>query len=91
MNLNKQAKQFYSELYAMPPSPVDLVNFAELILNEFVAKLEENAGAVAWNYGCDSVLFINRNIDGRKSLQEIKKEFIDVISDKSTEANTNGE
>lgn len=91
MNINKQAKKFYDELYTMPPDSKTLANFAKSILNEFVTKLEENAGAVVWNYGCDNVVFVNKSIEGRKSLQEVKKEFMDDISNESVKADTNGE
>lgn len=74
--LKDKAEKYYNSLYAMPPCPIDLAEFAEQILNEFIQELESNQMAVAWNYGCDSVIFINKNLDDKKSLESIKEKYL---------------
>lgn len=74
----------------MPPSPHDLAEFAELILNKFIEELEENKQTVAWNYGLDSVVFVNKNTEDYKSLRTIKEEFYVDRDNKSNSTESHG-
>lgn len=47
------------------------------LLAEIDRKLRENSTSVAWNYGLDAVLFIDRDVDGKKSLKTIIAELYD--------------
>jgi hypothetical protein len=46
------------------------------LLDKIIKEVKENCVSVAWNNGFDTVLFIDRSIDGKKSLQQILKENI---------------
>lgn len=70
MNIQEEALSYYRKLYHLPPNEKDMEQFAKLILNAFVAKLEANTKSVAWNYGFDTVIF-------DETLQQVKKEFFD--------------
>ena len=83
MNIKNEAKKFYKELYSLPPAADDLERFAKVVLDKFIEELENNTRSVAWNYGCDSVIFSDKSLDGKKSLKEIKKEFLDDGSNAS--------
>lgn len=72
--IRQLAEDFYNNCYAMPPGPTELAEFAELVLNKFIKELENNKQTVAWNYGCDSVIFYKRDLES-KSLLSIKEEF----------------
>jgi uncharacterized phosphosugar-binding protein len=54
------------------------------LLVDLIKELKNNAVSVVWNNGFDSVIFIDRSIDGKKSLNDIIKE---VVHDKDTEGN----
>ena len=81
MYVKVSAKNYYKRLWNLPPSNHDLAEFAELILNEFIAELENNTTNVVWNYGFDTVIFKSKSKDGMKPLDQIKKEFLDDRSD----------
>lgn len=74
--IEKLAKQTYDNLLNMPPAERDLKEFAEKVLNEFIKELEANQMTVRWNYNLDSVVFLDKNIDGKLSLQDIKEKFL---------------
>ena len=76
MNIEELAKQTYKSLINMPPAEKDLQQFAEKVLDEFIKELEKNQIAVRWNYNFDSVIFVDRSVDDRKSLQDIKEKFL---------------
>lgn len=44
------------------------------LLDKIIKEIKENCTSVVWNNGFDTVLFIDRNIDGKKSLEQILKE-----------------
>lgn len=88
--IKQLAKDFYNKLYSMPPGPTDLEEFAELVLNEFIKELENNRTTVAWNYGCDSVVFWNKDLE-KKSIVTIKEAFCDDGYDKSNTDECDGE
>jgi hypothetical protein len=88
--IKQLAKDFYNKLYSMPPGPTDLEEFAELVLNEFIKELENNRTTVAWNYGCDSVVFWNKDLE-KKSIVTIKEAFCGNKHDKSDTTECDGE
>ena len=83
--IKQLAKDYYNNLYTMPLSSVELEEFAKLVLEKFIQDLEDNKQTVAWNYGCDSVIFHNRDLEN-KSLMTIKEEY---IGNKDNQSNTN--
>lgn len=87
--IKQLAKDFYSNLYAMPPGPADLEEFAKLVLNEFIKELENNTTTVAWNYGCDSVIFYKKDLE-KKSVVTIKDKFYGDRNDKSNTVEPDG-
>lgn len=87
--LEKLAKDFYNNSYASPPGPNELVQFAKIVLDNFIKDLEENVVTVAWNYGCDSVVFYKKDRD-KKSILTIKEDYFVNASDKSNSINTDG-
>jgi len=74
--LDKLAKDTYNKLLSMPPAERDLKEFAELVLKQFIEEVEKNQMAVHWNYSFDSVIFLDKSIDGKKSLKDIKEEYL---------------
>ena len=46
------------------------------LLDKILKEIKENCTSVVWNSGFDTVLFIDRSVDGKKSLQQILKENI---------------
>ena len=44
------------------------------VLAKILDEIRNNSVSVAWNYGFDTVLFINKSVDGRKSLEDILRE-----------------
>ena len=46
------------------------------LLNKILKEIKENSTSVVWNNGFDTVLFIDRSIDGKTSLEQILKENI---------------
>ena len=74
--LKKLAEDFHNKLYHTPANSHDLEAFARLVLNKFIEELEENQMGVGWNYGFDSVIFTNKNVDDNKSLQVIKERYL---------------
>ena len=89
MKLKQLAIDYYNNLYAMPPGEEDLIEFAELVLQTFIEDLEENKTTVAWNYGCDSVIFYNKDYD-KKSLKTIEEEYLGNTDDKSNTVEPHG-
>lgn len=87
--LEQLAKDFYNNSYASPPGPNELVEFAKIVLDRFIKDLEENKMTVAWNYGCDSVVFYNKNTD-KKSVLTIKEEYFVNTNDKSNSVESYG-
>ena len=51
------------------------------LLDKIIDEIKQNCVSVVWNNGFDSVLFINKNIDGKKSLQDILKEHLEAHKD----------
>lgn len=88
MSIKKKASDYANNLYHTPPNENDLAEFGRLIIEEFTQQLKANTMSVAWNYGLDSVLFVDRNLDDRLCLDEIKERFINGI--KSNESDTDG-
>lgn len=76
MNIEQLAKQTYKSLMNMPPAEKDLQEFAEKVLNEFIRELEQNQMTIHWNYNLDSVIFLDKGVDGKKSLKDIKEKFL---------------
>lgn len=81
--LDKLSKEYYNKLYHLPPNPSDLKEFAELVLNKFVEELNKNKQGIAWNSGFDGVIFTDKSVDGNKSLNQIKEEFLGQASNAS--------
>lgn len=67
--IKSKAKKYYEKLYHLPPNHVELGEFAESILKEFVDELRNNKRTVVWNYGLDSVVFA-------ETMEKIMEEFI---------------
>jgi hypothetical protein len=84
------ADKAYNSLYHLPPNEIDLQEFAEKVLNQFIDEIHKNKSTVAWNYGLDSVIFINKSVDGHKSLQQIKEEFLGQKGDAGNTAVSEG-
>lgn len=76
MKIKEKAKETYSQLINMPPAEKDLEEFAKKILEEFIEELEKNAMSVCWNYGLDSVIFLDKDLNGKKSLKTIKEQYL---------------
>jgi len=76
--INKLAESYYNNSHPIPLDSDDLVKFAELILNQFIQELENNKQTVAWNYGCDSVIFINRSLNDKSSFNNIKDKYVNT-------------
>lgn len=73
-NIKVKAKKYYEKLYHLPPNHVELSEFAESILKEFVDELRNNKRTVVWNYGLDSVVFA-------ETMEKIMEEFINGKGD----------
>jgi len=73
--LKELAKNYYKNLYSLPPNHTDLELFAQHVLEMFVEKLHENKQTVVWNYGCDSVVFEDK-------IDEIKESFLEHENNK---------
>lgn len=56
------------------------------LLAKIIDEIRKNCVGVVWNYGFDNVLFIDRSIDGKKSLEDILKE--NLPHDKNQTSNT---
>lgn len=81
--IGELAKKAYNSLYHLPPNAVDLKEFAEQILNQFINELVKNEQGIAWNSGFDGVIFVHKSVDGHKSLMQIKEEFLGQQSNPS--------
>jgi hypothetical protein len=79
--LNELSKEFYNKLYNLPPHIKDLEQFATIALNKFIEELVKNQQCVVWNSGCDAVVFVSKGVDGHKSLNQIKEDFLGQASD----------
>ena len=75
MNIKNKAKNFYNDCYHKPINEKELIEFAEIVLNEFVNKLEKNMTSAVCNGDIYTVLFKDRKLKNIKNLNEIKKEF----------------
>jgi len=84
------AKDFYNKLYNLPPSHRDLEDFANLVINKFIEELEQNKTSVVWNYGLDSVVFIDKSVDGKESLRSIKERYLGDENNKSNPIKLHG-
>lgn len=80
--LDKLVEDFYDNCYATPLGKEELIQFAELVLNDFIKELESNKTTVIWNYGCDAVVFYNKNYD-KKSVLTIKESYFGKSNNKS--------
>lgn len=87
--IEQMAKDFYNNLYALPPGHVELVEFAKLVLDKFIQELEDNKQTVAWNYGCDSVVFYNKDY-GKESIDTIKEKYYVNEDDQSNSNESDG-
>lgn len=87
--IKQMSEQFYNNLYHLPPNPKDLEAFAQAVLKKFIEELEANQQGVAWNCGFDGVIFTQRLSD-KKSLRQIKEEFLGQESNASNSAITQG-
>ena len=56
------------------------------ILAELVDNIRKNAVSVVWNSGFDSVLFLDKDVDGNKSLKTLINEMINDKDKKSGDA-----
>jgi hypothetical protein len=81
--LGKLADEYYRNMYHLPPSAVDLKEFAQLAISKFVEELKNNKQGVAWNSGFDGVIFVDKSVDGHKSLNQITEEFLGQASNVS--------
>jgi hypothetical protein len=48
---------------------------------KIIDEIKQNSVSVAWNYGFDSVIFINKSVDGKKSLEDILREHLEAYKD----------
>jgi len=53
------------------------------ILIELVENIKKNAVSVVWNCGFDSVIFLDKDVDGNKSLKTLINEMINDKDKKS--------
>ena len=81
--LKQLAKDYFNNMYHMPPNERDFEEFAKVVLNKFIQELEENKTSVVWNYGLDSVVFVSKEIENKESLQAIKERYFGDENDKS--------
>jgi hypothetical protein len=63
------ADEYFKNLYVMPLHLSDLEIFGNLVLRKFIEDLESSKTTVAWNYGCDSVVFYD-------DISEIKSKYL---------------
>ena len=49
------------------------------LLLKFIEEIKKNSTSVVWGYGFDSVIFIDKDVDGNKSLKTLINE---ILSDK---------
>ena len=68
------AKDFHKEAYALPPGPIELAEFARLVLDRFIKEIEDNKQTVSWNHGCDSVVFYDKDLE-KQSIKTIKEKY----------------
>jgi len=66
--MKNKVKEFYASLYAMPAAEHDMECFGRQLIDDFIEELKKNQLAVVWNYGLDSVVFVDK-------LQKIKEDF----------------
>lgn len=91
MTLEEKAKEYYDKQYHTPINEQELVEFARLMLDEFIVKIEANMVGTVCNGPLRSVLFEDRSHDGAKGLNQIKEEFLDVRSNENDKAIEVGE
>lgn len=53
------------------------------LLIKFIENIKNNSVSVVWNMGLDSVIFMDRDVDGNKSLKTLINE---ILNDKSKES-----
>lgn len=53
------------------------------LLIKFIENINNNIVSVVWNLGLDSVIFIDKEVDGNKSLKTLISE---ILNDKSKES-----
>ena len=46
------------------------------VLLDFIDELKKNYLSVAWNSGLDTVIFVDKSVDGYKSLNQMIKEYL---------------
>jgi hypothetical protein len=46
------------------------------MLLDFIDELRKNYLSVAWNNGLDTVVFVNKSVDGYKSLDQMIEEHL---------------
>lgn len=74
--IEKMSQEFYNKLFHLPPNAKDFQEFGQLVIQKFIDEVNSNKQGVAWNMGFDSVLFTETLVDGKKSLKQIKEEFL---------------
>lgn len=84
------ANKTYKSLYSLPPAAKDLEEFGVQVLKLFVEQLKKNQQGVAWNSGFDGVVFVDKNVDGNKSLNKLMEEFLGQESNVSDPAVSEG-
>lgn len=50
-------------------------------LIKVIDDIKQNCVSVVWNNGFDSVIFIDKNVDGKKSLEDILREHLEAYKD----------
>ena len=73
MNIDEQSRKFI-QLHSNIITQTELNEFANTIIDVFYKELINNSTSVSWNCGFDSVVFVNKSVDGLKSIKEIKGE-----------------
>jgi hypothetical protein len=81
--MKNKVKEFYKTLYTMPAAEHDLERFGRELIEEFVQELKKNQIAVKWNYGFDSVIFVDK-------LNKIKEDFCGDGHDKGDSNESHG-
>lgn len=81
--MKNKVKEFYASLYTMPAAEHDMERFGRQLIDDFIEELKKNQLAVVWNYGLDSVVFVDK-------LQKIKEDFCGEGHDKSNSDESSG-
>lgn len=88
--IEEEVKKYVENVYHMPLDEGDLVEFAQVILEKFTQELEDNSSSIMWNYGLDSVVFLNRRVNNKESLSELKEKYLGTGNDKGNKDESHG-